>query len=93
VSTAALHRTTVFSGHIRRTRALTPSTLCIVAASGIYRTDLGLIFRVTETIEGGLKVEILQDGVWVPGRIGMVGLRLAPSTTKLGRSAVDQLPA
>jgi hypothetical protein len=65
----------------------------IVTSSEVYRTDLGLIFRVTETIEGGLKVEILQEGVWVPGRIGMVGLRLAPSTRKLGPSAVHQLPA
>jgi hypothetical protein len=61
--------------------------------SGVYRTDRGLIFRVTETIEGGLKVEVLQDGAWTPGRVGMVGLRLAPSTTKLGAAAIQQLPA
>ena len=60
--------------------------------SGVYQTDLGLIFRVTETVEGGLKVEILKDGSWTPGRIGMVGLRLAPSTTKLSRSAIQELP-
>jgi hypothetical protein len=61
--------------------------------SGVYRTDRGLIFRVTETIEGGLKVEVLQDGAWTPGRVGMVGLRLAASTTKLGAAAIQQLPA
>ena len=52
-----------------------------------------MIFRVTETDEGGLKVEILKDDVWVPGRIGMVGLRLAPRTTMLSASAVRALPA
>lgn len=52
-----------------------------------------MIFRVTETGEGGLKVEVLKDGNWVPGRIGMVGLRLASSTTLLGASAVGALPA
>ena len=60
--------------------------------SGVYRTDLDLIFRVSETSEGGLKVEVLQDGAWVPGRIGMVGLRLSPSTTKLGAAAIGRLP-
>jgi hypothetical protein len=51
-----------------------------------------LIFRVSETTEGGLKVEVLKDGAWSPGRIGMVGLRLSPSTTKLGRSDIQDLP-
>lgn len=60
--------------------------------SGVYRTDLGLIFRVTETDEGGLKVEILKGDAWVPGRIGMVGLRLSSLTTTLSASAVQSLP-
>jgi hypothetical protein len=63
-----------------------------VRSSGVYRTKLGLIFRITETVEHGLKAEVLKDGTWVEGRIGMVGLRLAPSTTRLGRDAVDDLP-
>lgn len=62
-------------------------------SSAVYRTGPGMIFRVTETGEGGLKVEVLKDGTWVPGRIGMVGLRLASSTTLLGASAVGALPA
>ena len=65
----------------------------IVPSEGVYRTNRGLVFRVTETVEGGLKVEVLKDGVWTPGRIGMVGLRLNRSTTKLTPSAVMQLPA
>jgi len=51
-----------------------------------------LIFRVTETVEGGLKVEVLKDGCWSPGRIGLVGLRLSRSTTKLARSDIQELP-
>jgi hypothetical protein len=39
-----------------------------------------------------LKVEVLKDGAWIPGRIGMVGLRLRRSTTKLGDAAVLELP-
>jgi hypothetical protein len=64
-----------------------------VTSSGVYRTNQGTVFRITETVEGGLKVEVLKDGEWVPGRIGMVGLRLAPSTTSLSASAIRQLPA
>ena len=52
-----------------------------------------MIFRVTETDEGGLKVEVLKDDVWVPGPIGMVGLRLASVTTTLGAAAIRALPA
>jgi len=63
-----------------------------VRSSGVYRTERGLVFRVTETAEGGLKVEVLKDDAWSPGRIGMVGLRLSPSTTKLGRSDIQDLP-
>lgn len=61
-------------------------------SSGTYRTDLGLVFRVIENVEGGLKVEVLKDGAWTAGRIGMVGLRLSRSTTKLGQDAILELP-
>jgi hypothetical protein len=47
---------------------------------------------VTEENDGPLKVEVLKDGVWTPGRIGMVGLRLADSTRKLTPAAVRALP-
>jgi len=40
-----------------------------------------------------MKVEVLKDGAWIAGRIGMVGLRLANSTTKLTPEAILQLPA
>jgi hypothetical protein len=59
----------------------------------VYQVDPDTIFRVTETVEGGLQVEVLQDGAWVRGRIGMVGLRLNPSTTRLSDAAISLLPA
>ncbi|MFN2589851.1 MAG: hypothetical protein ABR518_03685 [Actinomycetota bacterium] len=61
--------------------------------SGVYRTEMGTILRITVSAEGGLKVEVLKDGAWTPGRIGMAGLRLAHSTTELGPEAILQLPA
>jgi len=64
-----------------------------VSSSGVYRIEPDTIFRVTETVEGGLLVEVLQEGTWVRGRIGMVGLRLNDSTTKLGPAAIRLLPA
>ena len=63
-----------------------------MGSMGVYRTHLGLIFRISETPEGGLKVEVLKDGAWTAGRIGMVGLRLARSTRRLGPDAVLELP-
>ncbi len=63
-----------------------------MASSGVYRTGSGTIFRVAETDEGGLKLEVLKDGAWIAGRIQMVGLRLSPSTTKLRPEAILQLP-
>jgi hypothetical protein len=52
-----------------------------------------MIFRVIETAGGWMKVEVLKNGTWMAGRIGMVGLRLADSTTKLSPEAVLKLPA
>jgi hypothetical protein len=40
-----------------------------------------------------MKVEVLKEGTWIAGRIGMVGLRLAGSTTKLTPEAILRLPA
>ncbi len=65
----------------------------MVVGTSVYRTAAGLILRITDTVEAGLKVEVLKDGAWTPGRIGMVGLRLARSTTKLSPKAITALPA
>jgi hypothetical protein len=58
----------------------------------VYRTERGLILRVIEAADGGLKVETLTDGEWVAGRIGMVGLRLSPTTIKLSAKEVRDFP-
>jgi hypothetical protein len=58
----------------------------------IYRTELGRILRIIESDEGGVKVESLRSGAWVAGRIGMVGLRLSPTTTKLTLEESSRLP-
>ncbi|MGH2681937.1 MAG: hypothetical protein ACRDIX_01730 [Actinomycetota bacterium] len=49
--------------------------------------------RIIHNDEGGLHVELLKNGVWVPGRIGMAGLRLSPATTQLTAAAIRELPA
>ena len=64
-----------------------------MAVSGVYRSEQGKVWRVIEGADGSLKVEVLEEDSWVPGRIGLVGLRLAPSTTKLTARAIKQLPA
>ncbi|MGH2739038.1 MAG: hypothetical protein ACRDH6_00925 [Actinomycetota bacterium] len=58
----------------------------------VYRTIRGLIWRVMESDEGGLSVEKLKDGVWVAGSLGMVGLRLSPTTTRLSAREIHSLP-
>lgn len=52
-----------------------------------------MILRIIEAADGGLKVELLKSGAWVAGRIGMVGLRLSPTTTKLTLEETKGLPA
>jgi hypothetical protein len=58
----------------------------------VYRTERGMILRVIEAEDGGLKVELLSGDDWVAGRIGMVGLRLSPSTTQLSPEEAKLLP-
>jgi hypothetical protein len=61
-------------------------------SSGVYRSERGTVWRVLESDDGSLKVETLEDDSWVPGRIALVGLRLAPSTTRLTAAAIRNLP-
>jgi hypothetical protein len=63
------------------------------ASSDVYRTELGKVWRIIRATDGGMRVEILKNEIWVPGPIGMVGLRLSPSTTQLTAAAVRELPA
>jgi hypothetical protein len=60
--------------------------------TGVYRRGK-TVWRVTESVEGGLKVEVLTDGVWVAGPVNMVGLRLDSATSKLTKASIDALPA
>ena len=67
--------------------------MLVMASLGVYRTSQGMIFRLADSVEGGLKVEVLKEGAWVPGRIAMFGLRLEPSTTNLSAAAIGKHPA
>jgi hypothetical protein len=60
--------------------------------SGVYRRE-DTVWRVSQSDDGGLVVEVLTDGRWVPGPVGMVGLRLDSSTTRLTQDAIDALPS
>lgn len=68
------------------------STPAHTPAHPVYRTEGGIVLRVIEGEDGTLKVELLSDGAWVAGRIGMVGLRLSPSTTRLRADEARALP-
>jgi hypothetical protein len=63
------------------------------ASSDVYRTERGTVLRITQLADGGMRVELLKDEAWVPGPIGMIGLRLSRSTTQLTRAAIRELPA
>lgn len=64
-----------------------------VGHAGVYRTERGTILRISEDADGRLSVELLDGGdLWVAGPIGMAGLRLAPTTTRLTARQVQALP-
>jgi len=52
-----------------------------------------MVFRVAQTAEQGLKVEVLKGGAWQAGSVGMVGLRLSPTTKTLTAKAIQALPS
>jgi hypothetical protein len=49
--------------------------------------------RITESEDGGLRVELLREGAWIEGPIRMAGLRLSSTTTRLTRAQAQALPA
>jgi hypothetical protein len=63
------------------------------AAPNVYRTEQGKVWRIIHATDGGMRVELLKDEAWVPGPIGMAGLRLSRSTTRLTPAAIRELPA
>jgi hypothetical protein len=62
-------------------------------APEVYRTESGTIFRVLKDKEGHLAVERLGPSAWESGPIGMAGLRLARTTTRLTQRQVESLTA
>lgn len=57
-----------------------------------YRTQLGKTIRVEESDDGMLSVQVLKDGTWATAPLGMIGLRLAPSTRHLTAREISKLP-
>jgi hypothetical protein len=58
----------------------------------VYRTEDGTIFRVVEDGDGHISVGVLKETAWVDAAIGMVGLRVAPTTRRLTSKQVLRLP-
>jgi len=58
--------------------------------SEVYRTESGLVFRVTHA-EGALRVDVLTEGTWEAGRVQIVGLRHLQGTKRLTQQQVDRL--
>lgn len=65
----------------------------LVKTSAVYRTAQGTTLRISESDEGALRVEILEDGAWTDGPVRMAGLRLSKTTRKLTSTQVLALPA
>ena len=60
--------------------------------TNVYRTQDGTIFRVIEDGEGHISVGVLKEANWEDASIGMVGLRVAPTTRRLTDKQVLRLP-
>lgn len=58
-----------------------------------FRTAMGKTIRVEESDDGMLSVRVLKDGTWTDAPLGMIGLRLAPTTRRLTAREIDTLPA
>jgi hypothetical protein len=63
-----------------------------VKETNVYRTEGGTIFRVTEDGDGHISVGVLKEAVWQDASIGMVGLRVSPTTVRLTQKQVLRLP-
>ncbi|MFB3738125.1 MAG: hypothetical protein ACE14W_04070 [Candidatus Velamenicoccus archaeovorus] len=63
-----------------------------MSRSSVYRTEQGRTIRITESDDGGLRVEQLEGEGWVQTSTRLAGLRLSPSTSKLSAKQVANLP-
>lgn len=60
--------------------------------TSVYKTASGMIFRVSQGLEGHLSVERLEETGWQAAPVGMIGLRVAPTTVRLTARQVLKLP-
>lgn len=63
-----------------------------MSEADVYKTASGMVFRVWESLEGQLRVEALKPAGWVAAPIGLIGLRVAPTTVRLTARQVLRLP-
>jgi hypothetical protein len=66
--------------------------MVVTPDTSVYRTASGMIFRVSQGLEGHLSVETLGDKGWQSAPVGMIGLRVAPTTVRLTARQVLKLP-
>ena len=60
--------------------------------TNVYRTESGTIFRVSDDGDGRLSVRVLKESGWQEASIGMLGLRVAPTTVQLTQKQILRLP-
>jgi hypothetical protein len=63
-----------------------------MSETSVFRTEAGMIFRVSEGGDGHLSVETLAEKAWIPAALGVIGLRVAPTTRRLTAKQVLRLP-
>jgi hypothetical protein len=51
------------------------------------------MLRISESDEGALRVEILEQGSWSTGPVRLAGLRLSSTTRKVTGAELRALPA
>jgi hypothetical protein len=61
--------------------------------TNVYKTASGTIFRVSQDPSGHMSVQLLKASEWQPAPIGMAGLRVAPTTSRLTERQIKDLPA
>ena len=61
--------------------------------SAVYRTESGMIFRVSEDADGHLSVGILEGSALGRRADRVVGLRRSPTTVRLTPKQIERLPA
>lgn len=63
-----------------------------MSEASVYRTVSGMIFRVSQPLDGHLSVETLGEAGWEKASIGMTGLRVSPTTVRLTARQILRLP-